>query len=140
MRFTVQDFLLQKGCRNAAIVVVIQMSQPCAVVVSPARFAGGCHDYCLLLFQAPQPRQAGSELIAVTCSPSTAAAHCLINRTAFKLSPCCLLMPELQQFRVVDCLGSRLILLVHPVSVVSSLQPYCHQLLLLLQRLFIWTF
>lgn len=39
MRFTVQDFLLQKGCRNAAIVVVIQMSQPCAVVVSPARKA-----------------------------------------------------------------------------------------------------
>lgn len=39
MRFTVQDFLLQKGSRNAAIVVVLQMSQPYAVVALPACFA-----------------------------------------------------------------------------------------------------
>lgn len=52
MRFTVQDFLLQKGCRNAAIVVVLQTSRPYAVVVLPARFVSGYHGYCFLFFQA----------------------------------------------------------------------------------------
>lgn len=48
MCFTVQDFLWQKDCRNAAIVVVLHMSQPYAVVVL---LALRCRGYCFLFFQ-----------------------------------------------------------------------------------------
>lgn len=89
MRFTVQDVLLQKGCRIAAIVVVLWMSRPYTVVVSPAHFAGRFHGYSFLSGtpRAPLPGQVGPELIAATCSSSSAAAHCLINGPAFSSLP-----------------------------------------------------
>lgn len=47
---------------------------------------------------APWQRQAGPELIAATCSLSSAAAHSLITAPALKVSPCCWPLPGLQCF------------------------------------------
>lgn len=57
-----------------------------------------------------QQQQAGPELIAATCSISSAAPHSLVTAAALKLCPWCQPPPRLQHFAAVDDPASQLLL------------------------------
>lgn len=142
MHFTVQDLLLQKGCRNATIVVALQMPWVVTVVVSPAHFAGGYHAYCFLFFQAcrqllshgrqdlswlpPPARPPHLRLIAsstgqhLTLSLVLADARVSASQSGW--------LPWLQ----ADSPGASCF---RWFLFANQFRAYCHELLLLLQRL-----